>query len=314
MSDGKIRRAMGHSGRQRNRSNFRRRFLTDFKDLCEKQFGLVLDRYLYIDTIKVLSKQRMSPEEFCKLAKLNGGKILIGRSKCWEYPYGRILQQSTASARKFLATASPEHIVGRFDIALDLVTANKEDAVVVHRLLRRSLTQPWRGKRRRRGRCKSTDYLCQPGTGRNVAIYSDRVSKIDGRPACHVEFRFDRALSCGRFGIRRLDDFRKLNFGAAIRRNVRLAFLLASEAFDLLVNDQMRKSGDDRCSTEEVLHIWLSRWFDQDNWINTPTQEWIDRSEALAKELGLAIPLPNVVLSLQADLLLGGGNYRVIRG
>src|SRR4051812_37993446 len=102
---------------------------------------------------------------------------------------GRIayhLQCPTARCLEQLNLICPDHIVSRFDIAIDLLVSDAEVAEALRAEIDLMITQPWHGKRKARN-FGTTRYLAGKGSRRNFAIYADLPSKIANCPAVHIE-------------------------------------------------------------------------------------------------------------------------------
>ena len=84
--------------------------------------------------------------------------------------YALRLHQPTPATLRLLRELLPDHIVSRYDVSLDLITATQADAAAVHELLRPILTMPWRGQRTTTS-VEDTDYFAwQSWTTRNIVM------------------------------------------------------------------------------------------------------------------------------------------------
>jgi hypothetical protein len=81
-------------------------------------------------------------------------------------------------------------------VAFDFHVADLHGAEHLQQHFDQRLRQTWR-RRQDRGSEFGTLYLRRrPNAARNIAIYSDKPSKPDGSPCCHVELRFTGAEAC----------------------------------------------------------------------------------------------------------------------
>jgi len=97
------------------------------------------------------------------------------------------------------------------DIALDLITGDADAASSIQDFLDTYQTKPWRG-RQRQAKHGTTSYSSNT---RNVPIvvvkYSDKPSKINGRPCCHVEWRIQTGAGVSSAGVREPRDIQLIN-------------------------------------------------------------------------------------------------------
>ncbi|HEV2162667.1 MAG TPA: hypothetical protein VGR52_10620 [Stellaceae bacterium] len=244
------------------------------------------------------------------------GKPFAGyRSACRSHPHAIVLQQPNHEVLAAISEFEPRHIVSRCDVAIDLITATQDDARALNEFLAFHVIMPWRGTRCRRI-VRIATYYGPPHTGRNLAIYPDRPSKVDGRPACHVELRLDRARTCKTHGINRLSDVDHLDPNALVARNMRLAVLPPQRLrrlLDRITCEQMRKGRYDRATTDALVCNFVARGCLQDetfwpggDWSRTtPVQLYIDRVKSATAWFKTRIDLRTAVISFSAAELCG---------
>jgi hypothetical protein len=141
-----------------------------------------------------------------------------------------------------VGTERPNHVITRFDLALDLIVTSASTQVLLYNFLRQHLTQPWRGKRERTV-YKGTVYLGPASTRRNVALYRSS-SKITSQPAVHLELRYIAADACRRRGVHRITDLSALDIDSCIRRDMRFSTIcwrIADKSFDRLAEEAVRQ-------------------------------------------------------------------------
>lgn len=289
-----------------------RAFIAEFEKRISHHAALVVERRAYIDTVSVLLPRRLLRTGAQALCRLLGKQFRSCKSACWTHPYRVTIHQPSADALRFVERIEPDHIVSRCDIALDCVTETTEDAHTLREFLAFHAVMPWRGSRTRNEQ-RHVIYYSPPQTGRNIALYADRPSKVGGRPACHIELRLDRARSCRRHAIHRVTDMMALDSCAVMRRNIRLGTLLPHRLETLLnriVAEQMRKCGRyDRETTYNLIWNYIARAHLQDekfwpgsNWSETvPVQVFVDRVRPVAARLKSRIDLRSAVLSINAN-------------
>src|SRR5262249_3580526 len=97
--------------------------------------------------------------------------------------------------------------VSRFDVALDWLVTDPDqwqNRFVRHLVLR------WRRKGPMHD-IGATTYWCRPGARRNLIIYADKPSKLDGRPCCHLELRIQTVKNARAEGVTHLSDLLTLD-------------------------------------------------------------------------------------------------------
>ena len=177
----------------------------------------------YVDTIKVRVRPSVPKDALRRIEETCAGRVFVLHSR----RHGdRVITMHgpTKATLLLLDGLFPKHRVQRLDVAFDFLTETGEDAVEVQGRLRAMLLMPWRGKAQTAA-YEGTDYLAQAGRGRNVAIYSRRMSKISGGPACHLEVRWPRVRACESLGVFKARDVLALDPIAAMERHLKVAIL-----------------------------------------------------------------------------------------
>jgi hypothetical protein len=107
---------------------------------------LIADCFVYIDTVVVLLPK---PLEWSRLRETNCSKIIPYRSKVRHLPYGYRIHQPSWRTIEYISRERPNHLVSRFDPALDFIVTSVQSQLLLDNFLWQHLTQPWRGKRER---------------------------------------------------------------------------------------------------------------------------------------------------------------------
>lgn len=268
-----------------------RRMLTARADAAST---LISDCTAYVDTISVLLQK---PLELSRLRRDNHGQIIPYASKVRHAACGYRIHRPTQRTIDYISTERPNHLVTRFDLALDFIVASANADLLLAEFFRQHLTQPWRGKRHRTV-YEGTIYLGPASTRRNTALYVSP-SKITGQPAVHLEMRYIRAGTCRRRGVHRVGDLSALDIDACIRRDIRFSTIcwrIADRAIDQLAAGVARKHADRaetvktprsiydrRISVElarcRLVHLFLRSMADENREVH-----WCDRGEFAAQD------------------------------
>lgn len=196
----------------------------------------------YIDTVSVLLRK---PLQLSRLRRHSLGVIIPYGSQARHFPYGYRIHQPSPLTFDYIITERPDHLVTRFDLALDFIATSAHARLLLADFLRQHLTQPWRGNRERTI-YKNTVYFGAASSRRNVVVYvSD--SKITHQPAVHLELRYISADACRRRGVHRIDDLLAVDIDACIRRDVRFSAIcwrIADKAIDKLTKSAARRHAD----------------------------------------------------------------------
>ena len=166
---------------------------------------------VFIDTAEIMISRRMSRQEYNKIkTACKSANSYLSRRPGWT-TYR--IQLPSALCFGLIDQIFPNHLVTRFDIALDLLVSDTEVARTLCAEARLLTTQPWHGKREARD-FETTQYIASKGSRRNIAIYADRPSKIANCPTVHIELRYCGANMCQRRGVRRAGDLLSLDLAA----------------------------------------------------------------------------------------------------
>ncbi len=192
--------------------------------LCE----LIIDDLVYLDTITLLTRNRVKPEVEEHLKETTTGEVKVGGTKAWHYAASVRIHQPSMATIAFVTKYLPRHIVSRCDLGVDLLTRDEDDAHTIQTELRHRGTQPRRGHRRKTRTYAGTDYwhFAKTWTTRNIAAYSDKVSKITGGPCAHFDLRMYSTLLCKGRGIYSAADLLKFDLVKSLENDFRLSAIL----------------------------------------------------------------------------------------
>jgi hypothetical protein len=126
-----------------------------------------------------------------------------------------------------------DHIVSRFDVAIDVPTQTPADATLLTSAIRRLAIQPRHGQRRSAD-VMTTAYAAGRDARRNYAVYGDRPSKVTSEPCCHIEFRFIGTRACQMRGVRACGDLLSYDIAPYIDRDMKLGLIDWPRAFQIL--------------------------------------------------------------------------------
>ena len=266
-----------------------------FDEQIQTAATLIQHHCIYVDTVQVLLRRQLSPEDARRLIKLSPPQKVILERRSWlQFPFRIRLHQPNSDALIYLDKVAADCLVNRIDISLDLVTASWEAADELREFFHRHLTQRWHGKRRR---CtvEGTIYFSRAWQRRNIAIYNLR----EAPHTCHIEIRLYGALTLRRYGIRSLSDAVDLDGSAVIVRNCRLSALIwarVERAIDDIVGNTVllrhRKSGikSNRGEIREEYEVILSHCLRESDDCRppvrlplAPVQLWIDNCPYLVR-------------------------------
>jgi hypothetical protein len=116
----------------------------------------------------------------------------------------------------------PDHIVSRFDLAIDFITSSSEDSTKLISFLRHHITQPWHGRRNRLIDYKNTIYFDHKKAFRGIKLYPT-ISKIVGKPAAHLELKYSTARTCKLRKIHKISDLINLDLDKFLERDIKLS-------------------------------------------------------------------------------------------
>lgn len=174
-------------------------FAANFQSEVDAAFAPIVGTVGYIDTVCVLVPGRHSKAVTAYLEQA-GCTFHPGETKAWHWGVRYQLSQPSEEALKGLIAILPRYCVSRVDVSLDFICREKSEAVALQDFVVPRITQRWPSKASQVA-CETTIYLRRAWQRRNALIYSDKSSKVDGRPCVHVEMRFTRAADCRRLGL-----------------------------------------------------------------------------------------------------------------
>jgi hypothetical protein len=182
----------------------------------------------YLDTLHFRTRRYITDDERDAVKALAGDAVFPeGKDKRWDR-YGLIVHQPSADALRYIEQHWRDHLIVRFDVAIDFFTRSIEDAIALRNLLWRIVVMQWHGKRKTHLYDGKTLYHSQPWQGRNFAIYDDEFSKIDPttpQPNVHFELKYTKAAGCRAHGVRKARDLFGWVLYPYLEREVRLAVI-----------------------------------------------------------------------------------------
>jgi hypothetical protein len=187
----------------------------------------------YFDTIAVLLRSNLSPRARGEIQKFCGSLQHRTSRACGnDYPIRLTLHQPRTEALQVFED-NFDHIVSRFDIAIDVPTQTSADAILLTSAIRRLAIQPRHGKRQSADVMATTAYAASRGARRNYAVYGDKLSKVTGEPCCHIEFRFTGTRACQMRGVRTCGDLLRYDAAPYIDRDMKLGLIDWQRAFQI---------------------------------------------------------------------------------
>jgi hypothetical protein len=253
-----------------------------FLDEIERAFQQIKQRYVYLDTVQILTHIGLSKADKARLASRNHpgfvdlkrrhqreNSIPLGRPKQYPWRWRILLHQPTPKAIKFLAERYREpsdqrmgHIVNRLDIALDLIAADRTHVHALQYFLDKHVTQPYRGEHVS-NRVEGTTYNRQDWEGRVIARYADKPSKVDGGFNAHTDYRFFGARLCQDYcGVRRIEKLNTMDPVPLLKRACRLSVIhwkKLEKEIDKSITETWNANG--RVSKRSVIAVRVNRWF-----------------------------------------------------
>jgi hypothetical protein len=188
----------------------------------------------YFDTIDVLLRTDLSSRARAEFEKFCGSLQHRTSRACGSgYPIRLTLHQPRTEALQMFED-NFDHIVSRFDIAIDVPTQTSADATFLTSAIRRLAIQPRHGKRQSADVMATTAYAAARGARRNYAIYGDKPSKVTGEPCSHIEFRFIGTRACQMRGVRTSGDLLSYDTAPYIDRDMKLGLIDWQRAFQIL--------------------------------------------------------------------------------
>ena len=200
------------------------RAFADWRAQLARSLAPVKQVHIQIDTARVLRRSRLTRLATKNLLGVAKGLVILSPSRSLSHPNAVHIQRPTVPALEAALAGDPLALITRVDVACDFTCLRDADLQELESALRKFVTQPWHRDRRERF-VERTVYLAHAATSRNIVLYSDRPSKIDGRPAVHLEVRLKGAGTLRRYGLADVDGIQKADWLAILRRNVRLSYL-----------------------------------------------------------------------------------------
>jgi hypothetical protein len=193
-----------------NKVNYRNRKLQiALERERDKILTLVQDRYVYLDTVVLLFPfDGLTNDDIDWLRQSSGSENIIYHRSFHGW-YRLTLQRPGENVLNYLNEFYPIHTVSRVDCAVDFIVSSEATLRKLKIYFDHRFSMLWHSKRRVK-QTDQTTYMSGKGSGRNVAIYNDKISKVTEEMALHLEFRWDRASTCkniGIYGIRDLIGF-----------------------------------------------------------------------------------------------------------
>lgn len=180
----------------------------------------------YIDKLQVWLPRHLTTKEQRQLRKCCGRRlhVYLKEARC------RVqLRQPAPEAFRLLEVIGGDAcMVNGIELALDLTSHDRRAVDDLRQFIDRALTMPMR-KRRRDDRPMShplyyfgTLYHDRREAKRNVVVYSDRPSKVNGRHCVHIEWRAKGAARLRDLGIQRPADLIGFDHRAFWQEHLRL--------------------------------------------------------------------------------------------
>jgi hypothetical protein len=211
----------------------------------------------YCDTIGVYCWRRLPAGLFSQLRRQYGGNLWPRQN---DFGWVIEINQPTRQTLTQLAPFEGElFCLSRADIATDLLTSTKAEAISGANLVKQHMIQNWR-RRQESVTVETTTYWCRRAR-RNIAVYGDRPSKVTGQPCVHVEMRFVGAGAVKRAKI----DFKALIEGvdtlSLLQHQAKLATIddlkLKTILMQFALNTQMKYPASSLDETRKKVHHML---------------------------------------------------------
>jgi hypothetical protein len=208
--------------------------------------SLILARVVYVDTFCSWTTRRLEQYEYDTLDSPCGTFHCANKGPMKYHPTWRlkfVCHQPQAEVFELLAGLPRcKVLLSRVDIALDLLTNTRTEAEEVKAILDRHLVMAWHGMQKL-SRVKETTYFGGRPARNNIAIYSDRPSKVNGSPCCHTEWRITGAQPVRAAGV----DLNHLDpvgmFTRMARRRLKFAALTDHAKLGKIVLRKTRRRG-----------------------------------------------------------------------
>jgi hypothetical protein len=269
-----------------------------------ERMSLVTHTVSYIDTMTVCC-QGFSKDWVTELRKTGAGSVVPHWRKNPVFPLAIRIHQPTDRTLDHISKLK-SYVIARFDISLDLMTGTRRDADGLNTFLTRHLTQRWRGQRRLT-LYETTTYFGLPNARRNIAMYSDRLSKVAGGPCLHIDFRYLRTSSCKRIGIATVSDVRNFDPLPVLQRGYRISMLSPDSLhrqIEKMIGNSVREhnrqaSGQTitRVEGKKIVNRFLCRamqFRDEKPPVDPfqyPAQNWFDAVPDIARKAAVHLPV-----------------------
>jgi hypothetical protein len=191
-------------------------------------FRLVRPSQSYLDTLIIFLPVRSLPSGIVKkLQAVNSGTVF---PKPCDTPQGRwgwriVIHQPSEEAVLILDQYARRYNgkIVRLDLANDLYP---DSLITWTDWLKHHLVLKY-ARSRDMLECERTSYWVdhrgRSAPARNVGLYRDRPSKVNGRPCVHLELKLRKARTIKRLGINRVSDILNINPAELTQRLVKLA-------------------------------------------------------------------------------------------
>ena len=217
-------------------------YTLSFNEIRESITGV----FSYLDSIAIRTNRHLQDYERDTLESLCGSVNIPRVSKPMKYrPQWQeriLLHQASDGAFEYLREITNDvYLINHIAVALDFETNTLFNANRIRAFIALHLFKPWHNNQEI-NMCCETDYSSRKRwVSKNIARYSDKPSKISGKPCCHVECRINGAQPIRREGISSFDDIVKLDHHGFWMKNLRLAEINQEKIGKRLIGHQKRK-------------------------------------------------------------------------
>jgi hypothetical protein len=197
-------------------------------DHSELPFQLLRPTKCYVDTIKIFVPQRklQRPTIIRELKAVNSGKVFPQECINWQGHWGwKLMVQAPSKSALLILDDYQRRYKGKIfglHIAIDLFA---DDLSTCENWLCEHVVLKYR-KHERMVKWKNTiswvDHIGRRPPTRNIALYSDKASKLNDRPCNHLEIRLWRCRTIERLGLYRVRDVMRLDPTVLVPRLIKL--------------------------------------------------------------------------------------------
>jgi hypothetical protein len=240
----------------------------------------ILGAIAYVDTLVLFCWRPLPPALMSWLRKKYGTRLIPQDIKVPEHPnlwrgLVTIHQPDVETVQQLAAIRRHSFVIHAVHVAIDFLLPNRMEAASAKRYLDRRLLLKWRGRNHKSYQCENVTYgKIDSGSGRNTAVYGDRISKTGFGACCHLELRFTGADACRRAGV---GDFATLIAGcdtmALLKRQTKIGFIDSSKlerSIELMARRSLRRrknrAGDTVNSFKERVSRLLARLLEEERW------------------------------------------------